>query len=72
MSHRDRAHQNARKPKYHNALALAKRVRFGSALSKRVIYFEYDSSTIDSESQFVVEAHASRLSNDAGIGTVKH
>ena len=39
-------------------------------LSKRVVYFEYDSSTLDPESQRVAEAHAVYLSDNPGVNVV--
>jgi len=42
----------------------------GDPLSKRVIYFDYDSSLLTPESQVVVEAHANYLLNNPGITLV--
>lgn len=42
----------------------------GDPLSKRVIYFEYDSSNVDEESRAVIEAHASQLSGNSGANVV--
>ncbi len=37
----------------------------GDPLSKRVVYFEYDSSNVDDESRRVIEAHAASLLNNS-------
>ncbi|MDH3376458.1 MAG: peptidoglycan-associated lipoprotein Pal [Gammaproteobacteria bacterium] len=39
-------------------------------LSQRVIYFEYDSTAIDADSQAIVEAHAAYLNNNYQINVV--
>ena len=39
-------------------------------LSRRVIYFEYDSSVLTDESRFIVEAHAQYLANHSGMAVV--
>ena len=39
-------------------------------LSRRVIYFEYDSSVLTDEGRFIVEAHAAYLANNPGMAVV--
>lgn len=42
------------------------RYNLNDPLSNKVIYFEYDSSSLDAESQLIVEAHAKYLSSTGG------
>lgn len=38
----------------------------GELLSKKIVYFEYDSSSITPESRQIIEAHARQLANSGG------
>jgi peptidoglycan-associated lipoprotein len=42
----------------------------GDALSKRVVYFEYDSSLLTPEGQVIAEAHANYLLSNPGVSLV--
>lgn len=42
----------------------------GDPLSKRVVYFEFDSSVLTPEAQQIVEAHANYLANNPGLALV--
>ena len=42
----------------------------GDLLNRRVIYFEYDSSSLTVESESIVQAHAQYLNGAAGVGIV--
>ena len=42
----------------------------GDPLSKRVVYFEYDSSLMTPEAQVIVEAHANYLLSNPGVSLV--
>ncbi len=42
----------------------------GDPLSKRVVYFEYDSSLLTPDAQAIVEAHANYLMSNQGVGLV--
>lgn len=42
----------------------------GDPLSKRVVYFEYDSSQLTAEAQLIVEAHANYLIANPGLSLV--
>lgn len=39
---------------------------FGDPLNEKVVYFEYNSSSMDERSRIIVEAHARFLSNNSG------
>lgn len=43
---------------------------FADPLSKRVVYFEYDSNVLTPEATRIVEAHAEYLSNNIGMALV--
>lgn len=38
----------------------------GDLLSKKIVYFDYDSSSITAESRQIIEAHARQLANSGG------
>ena len=42
----------------------------GDPLSKRVVYFDYDSSALTAESQVIVEAHANYMISNPGVTLV--
>jgi peptidoglycan-associated lipoprotein len=42
----------------------------GDPLSKRVVYFDYDSSSLTAESQLIVEAHANYMLSNSGVSLV--
>ena len=43
---------------------------FADPLSKRIVYFEYDSNTLTPEATRIVEAHAEYLGNNFGMALV--